>query len=108
MGWAMGLDDVQNLQKPTSLQLWLGLKSYLFDTWPEGKDVWSMFFIESFSERVLEIINSNFEEGLKETSLKLEKSISEIKSRKTQITNFANFKLGIQSSDMTVFSVPVD
>jgi hypothetical protein len=105
--WAMGLDDVQNIQKPTTLQLWLGLKNYLFTSWTESKDVWNMFFIESFSDRVLEIINSNFQEGLKETSQKLEKSIVEIKSRKTAATNFGNFKLGVQSSDMSVFSVPV-
>ena len=66
-----------------------------------------MFFIRSFSDRVLEIINQNFELALKETSQKLEKSISDIKSRRgTTTTSYSGFKLGVQTSDMSVFSRP--
>ena len=95
--WAMGLDNVEKIQKPSCLILWLDLLNHFFgtDVWPENQDIWTLFFRKHFMARSNEIIEVSLKNALKDTEERLELSITEtINGKKEEVSSDVIFKSG--------------
>lgn len=115
--WALGLDDMQNLQKPTCLTVWLKLVKYLFteDHWSEKQDIWLLFFNENFNLRVYEIIELNYKNVYEETKTRLDQFVNGASSSSDEGDNpeiLSNLATDLEKNenleDLSIFSTQLE